>query len=1374
MLTSLFGFYLTSQSMFYNIAEILGYTQIMRHKIKTIVSSALIPFLYLLIIYNPCLFADNLEKNNWHSKASTNINISKRDINTKLAPSQQMSNTLGIFFEDFESGQGKWKATNGLWEIGEPTSGPDSAYSGLNCAGTNLKGNYPNDAETRLISPTISLPTLSKKTDRIRLIFQNWYAMEYRSDFGYVQISTDGGSNWTTPDNSIYSGSWENWHYGVADLTSYAGKNVNIAFLFTSDSSSTDYGWYLDDVFVEYVESIATESLEINIASNGQFTMGIPNGTILLFGHPNPLTSATTFRIDGKDYWNYYLSSWGKAISLPQTKGLSNTTTWDIDKIQFNQTLSIVEGSTTGNLDTAEIKYVVTNKDTVSHEIGVRVMLDTMLGENDGAPFRIPKAGGVTTEREFLKNNMPMYWQAFDDLTSPSFQSQGTLVGGLATIPDRFITVGWSHINETAWECETIPNQDFDYTYSDYYDSAVGIYWFPIKLSPGQSKEFVTYYGLGGIDIDIQPPLVVGLSAPEKVIINKNDISKKFTLTAYLNNSSPGVTKTATGITTELILPKGLSLAEDEIAIQNIPDLRINEDMQTSYDINIGDVGGKLTYSLIVTASNVAKKTVNKDIFVFGVETSPLNEYISVTKTPISAKFNIDMDANIFTFNNASFIVSSDKELSIAGTVKYNPITRTVTFEPLSDLKANTLYNVTLTKDVKSSSGVALPYEIIWHFSTPVADPVFSFVHITDVHYGTEKDENIKSDWSGWWMYYVINYSNFIDTLKDIKYTDPDFILVSGDNVEWPGPDTNLSTGLSSLSPPLSFFSGFNKVLDRFFVRNNNGSEPTEPDDGQKLDIPVYIVPGNHDRYASFPLDAVIDELFGIGGNDHLNMYYNSMGSPTTPMNRHADNVTIFPGFDAKPTNDKIDEGVDRYNYYFEHGGYIFIGLDSGADTDLEGRDLRKLWADRWYPTGDWGPEGAGLSFNHISALYALTVDKPKIIFMHHPILTGNRDDNKGGISSLNGDYEDASIVGNHEAFVKYCKNKDVRMVLTGHTHENWVFTAKDYIKKDGFHDYTGLVADKESSWSSENNETLFIQTPSASKDSENYGNGEFHHGYRVVTVDGLDKITQQFHETNTNAYPKFVMTGFGEVVFNVYDALGRITGGGDGKSSANAPAHSTTSRLVDNGDEVVEIPDSYYTGYYGPSTLQTILLYGIDEEYRFKVVGVNEGIYDLGIGFLGKGEKDTTFTATDIPITAGAVHQYTVDWETLAQGGKGVTIQMDFDGDGTFEETINTGAIFVNLPKTFAMPQNYPNPFSNETKIDYQLPRDCKVDLKIYDVTGRLVKTLINNDEKMAGYHTVLWDGKNDIGENVVNGIYFYVIKADNYNKIGKMVLIR
>ncbi|MBM3241061.1 hypothetical protein FJZ31_32660 [Candidatus Poribacteria bacterium] len=68
---------------------------------------------------------------------------------------------------------------------------------------------------------------------------------------------------------------------------------------------------------------------------------------------------------------------------------------------------------------------------------------------------------------------------------------------------------------------------------------------------------------------------------------------------------------------------------------------------------------------------------------------------------------------------------------------------------------------------------------------------------------------------------------------------------------------------------------------------------------------------------------------------------------------------------------------------------------------------------------------------------------------------------------------------------------------------------------------------------------------------------------------------------------------------------------------------------------------------------------------------------YSLEVTFI-KDEEATTFIATNIPITTGAIHQYTIDWVTLSQGEKGVTVQMDSDGDGTFEETINTGATFT------------------------------------------------------------------------------------------------
>jgi hypothetical protein len=94
-------------------------------------------------------------------------------------------------------------------------------------------------------------------------------------------------------------------------------------------------------------------------------------------------------------------------------------------------------------------------------------------------------------------------------------------------------------------------------------------------------------------------------------------------------------------------------------------------------------------------------------------------------------------------------------------------------------------------------------------------------------------------------------------------------------------------------------------------------------------------------------------------------------------------------------------------------------------------------------------------------------------------------------------------------------------------------------------------------------------------------------------------------------------------------------------------------------------------------------------------------------------------------------------------------------------------------LPYTYALLQNYPNPMRNITTIRYQLPKKEKVSLKIYDVVGRLVKTLIN-ELKEPGYYTIHWHGKDDRERKASAGVYFYRIQAGNYTNTKKMVLFK
>ena len=94
-------------------------------------------------------------------------------------------------------------------------------------------------------------------------------------------------------------------------------------------------------------------------------------------------------------------------------------------------------------------------------------------------------------------------------------------------------------------------------------------------------------------------------------------------------------------------------------------------------------------------------------------------------------------------------------------------------------------------------------------------------------------------------------------------------------------------------------------------------------------------------------------------------------------------------------------------------------------------------------------------------------------------------------------------------------------------------------------------------------------------------------------------------------------------------------------------------------------------------------------------------------------------------------------------------------------------------VPAEFALHQNYPNPFNPTTQIKFDLAEDGLVTIKIYDVMGRQLKTLVNS-VKTAGYHSIQWDATNDLGEGVSAGMYIYMIQAGDFVSTKKMVLLK
>lgn len=175
-------------------------------------------------------------------------------------------------YESFES-DSNWQIENGLWEIGNPTQGPASAYGGNRVAGTVLDGTYSDSGISRIISPTIIIP---ETTDQQQFMIRFWHWFSFaEGDYGDVSISVND-SAWV-PISNPFTGEGSVWSkYVIPDLSTYAesGDQVRLAFsLNTTIQGPNKTGWYLDDVESAVVEK---SGLAINPDSNDTALLFIP------------------------------------------------------------------------------------------------------------------------------------------------------------------------------------------------------------------------------------------------------------------------------------------------------------------------------------------------------------------------------------------------------------------------------------------------------------------------------------------------------------------------------------------------------------------------------------------------------------------------------------------------------------------------------------------------------------------------------------------------------------------------------------------------------------------------------------------------------------------------------------------------------------------------------------------------------------------------------------------------------------------------------------------------------------------------------------------------------------------------------------------
>jgi hypothetical protein len=244
------------------------------------------------------------------------------------------------------------------------------------------------------------------------------------------------------------------------------------------------------------------------------------------------------------------------------------------------QIAEIVPGQTTRLLDTCLVRYEIKNVGNQNRKVGLRVMLDTFIGSNDGVPFRVPSQRDLlTTKADYNEKEVPDWVQAWE---RPDPKDPGTVVHlGLKHIEipgseldpvNELVICRWPQNSDIRWRWDYEPMNKV----ANKGDSCVVIYWAENPMHPGETREMGFTYGLNTAAGNADLRLTAGGS------FRKNGV---FTLTATVAKAEPGTR-------VKIVLPKdgGLSLADPKEPAEKVLD-KGGEQVQVSWQVRGNEVG---------------------------------------------------------------------------------------------------------------------------------------------------------------------------------------------------------------------------------------------------------------------------------------------------------------------------------------------------------------------------------------------------------------------------------------------------------------------------------------------------------------------------------------------------------------------------------------------------------------------------------------------------------------------------------------------------------------------------------------------------------------------------------------------------------------
>jgi len=301
-------------------------------------------------------------------------------------------------------------------------------------------------------------------------------------------------------------------------------------------------------------------------------------------------------------------------LDRPLRDGRRSIWVYDTQRVEVTQTVGLVPGAQSGKLDTCLVQYKIENKDSQPHRVGIRFLLDTFIGGNDGVPFLIPGSTRLcNTSMVFnTPESVPDFIQAreTEDLSRP---------GTIATIqfkipgmepPSRVILGAWPNTalgrpcvqEKTLWQVPVMSMKAMAER-GDKADSAVVMYWDDMSLPPRRTREVAFAYGLGNVAAG-EAGGALGLSVAGSFVPRG-----EFTLTAEVRNPLPGQTVTLT-------LPEGFEVVGGQ-SRQNVPAAAGSTISPVTWKVKAGPREGK--YTLKVQSSSGVSQTQPVQIKVRGI-----------------------------------------------------------------------------------------------------------------------------------------------------------------------------------------------------------------------------------------------------------------------------------------------------------------------------------------------------------------------------------------------------------------------------------------------------------------------------------------------------------------------------------------------------------------------------------------------------------------------------------------------------------------------------------------------------------------------------------------------------------------------------------